>query len=201
MNNMTFPEMNSATSSAHSDILETINTNLNIFNTQLPQVTIVDTPRPPMTMQLPRPQPTQAPRPPVAQQQQRPQPSQPQQPAKTVSFNNNVQQKTISPLAKKTTLPVATTTTTTPTTPVVAQQPSTPHEASISITEAAIKLAENEAIVGATASHIINLGSFKMPKKTLLLIGGVVLISVGLFFATKPRVHKKKDKKVEEDEE
>jgi hypothetical protein len=71
----------------------------------------------------------------------------------------------------------------------------------MSITEAAIKLAENEAAVAATASHLIKLGSFKMPKQTLILIGGVVLISVGLFFATRPKTHKKKEIKKPEDDE
>ncbi len=221
MNNMTFPEMNSATSSAAgSDILETLNTNLNIFN--MPQVTNVDTPKAPMTMQIPRPQQAQPPQPPPvrpqqtqqtrpqqaqqAQQarpqqtqqiQQTPQPrpqqtqqSQPQQ--KSVSFNNNVQQKVISPVQQQV-KPV--------------QEISQPNltnelnENSISITEAAIKLAENEAAVAATASHLIKLGSFKMPKQTLILIGGVVLISVGLFFATKPKTHKKKEIKKPEDDE
>ena len=73
------------------------------------------------------------------------------------------------------------------------------NENSISITEAAIKLAENEATVAATATHLIKLGSFKMPKQTLILIGSVVLISVGLFFATRPKIQKKEIKKLEDD--
>jgi hypothetical protein len=208
MNNMTFPEMNSAnsaTSSAgDSDILETLNTNLNIFN--MPQVTNVDTPKAPMTMQLPKMPPPQVRLQQSQQQQNRPlqqsqqqsqqqtrppqpqskppQPSQQQQ-QKSVSFNNNIQQKTISPVQ----------------TQKKEIQQDVLHENSISISEAAIKLAENEAAVASTATHLIKLGSFKMPKQTLMLIGGVVLISVGLFFATRPKTHKKKEVKKPEDDE
>ena len=225
MDNMTFPEMNSATSSAAgSDILETLNTNLNIFN--IPHVTHVDTPKAPMTMQIPRPnqqqqsrlqqsqsQPQSQPQSRQQQPQQQPQSRQQQQPQsrpqqsqqsqqKSVSFNNNVQHKVISPIqqtqqTQQTLKPIQEVSNLTNVTNVT----NVTNENSMSITEAAIKLAENEAAVAATATHLIKLGSFKMPKQTLILIGGVVLISVGLFFATRPKTQKKKDiKKLEDDE-
>ena len=235
MNNITFPEMDSVTSSASDSVLKTLDQNFNIFKTQptqVPQQVIQPIlqvqqvqpvlqvqpvqpvqqvqPVQPVQQQVSRPQQRQT-QPQQSQQRQSQQPQQPQsqsqpqkqpqQQLKAVSFNHNIQQKVIPSIIKKNTLPTV-------------QDKSDNQEVNIIISPSKESPKNTsgecnhniEAVTSATAavigSHLIKFGKVVVPKQTLLLLGILIVVSVGLFYATKNKpVNRDKKKKLEDSEE
>ena len=110
---------------------------------------------------------------------------------KSVTFNNVVQTKTITPPTPSTPAPtpaVAAPAVTAPVVPTPATAPVTAPAPTPAPTPA-------PATPVRTSSHLIKLGSFKCPKQTLVLFGVLILISIALYFSTR-----EKKKKLNEDD-
>jgi hypothetical protein len=137
--------------------------------------------RPPMQQNRQQSQPQQQTQQPQ-QQQSQPQP----QSQKTVSFDNNVHQKTISPNQNK-------------------SENNSVAEVAVSLPQENEVKKENlmDKFLPKLPSEFINIGSVKMPTKTLLLIVAVIGISAALFFVTREKKDKKdkKDKKKDDKED
>lgn len=200
MNNIQFPEMNSITSSAGSDILETINTNIFkapegmpesiLKNSSVPAPVLTQSNPPPnkvTTMQKPAPPQQNKPRVTSAPVQSKPLTTIPEN-SKSVTFDNNVQQKTISPVHKQ-----STQVETGSAAPVEVEQPTKVNKNLFS------KLFGSATEDG--VDHLLKVGNFKMPKKTLMLIILVALVAGGLFYATRTKPPKKLKKKTDDEDE
>jgi hypothetical protein len=210
MNNIQFPEMNSITSSAGSDILETLNANILKVPEGIPESILKNSsmpapvfthPNPPQNkvLNVQKPVPVQQKPSPLQQNKpsivplQKPVQTKPlttiQENTKSVTFDNNVQQKTISPV-QKTSNQV---TETGSVVPVEVEQ------------NVIVKKSVFSKLFGSATEdgvdHLLRVGNFKMPKKTIMLIVLVALVTGGLFYATRDKVPKKQKKKTDDDEE
>lgn len=210
MNNIQFPEMNSITSSAGSDILETLNADILKVPEGIPESILKNSsvPAPVLTqanqnkvLHVQKPTPVPAPVPAQLQQhkpsapvpkptQTKPLPTIPEN-SKSVSFDNNIQHKTISPANKASNQ----TTQAEPGSivPVEVEQNTTVKKNMFS------KLFGSATEDG--VDHLLKVGNFKMPKKTLMLIVLVAVVSGGLFYFTRNKPVKKHKKKTDEDDE
>jgi hypothetical protein len=205
MNNITFPEMDSATSVSDT-VLNTLDQNLNIFKVhpvapaQLSLPALVQQPvqiptQPQVSMQLPS-KPVSRP-PPQSQPQ-----SQPQQ-NRSVSFNNNVQQKVIPAIKRNggqqnpapSPAPVVQ-----PPVPTTTQIVPQNNSDQIIQKDSETKSESKESALSKfnIGGEILKVGKFSLPKKTLLLLGIILVVGGVLFYVTKPKTNKKKK---EEDEE
>jgi hypothetical protein len=210
MNNIQFPEMNSITSSTGSDILETLNANILkapegitesiLKNSSVPAPVLTHS-NPPLNKVLNMQKPV-----PIQQIQQKPAPVQQNKPSvpaqkpvqtkplttipentKSVTFDNKVQQKTISPVQKSTIQETGSVI------PVEVEE------------NTLVKKSVFSKLFGSATEdgvdHLLKVGNYKMPKKTLMLIILVALISGGLFYATRDKIPKKQKKKIDDDDE
>ena len=203
MNNITFPEMDSVTSSDSDNVLNTLDQNFNIFKvaqsqpaqssqTQLPSAKTVTFNNNVQQKTLPsksilvhpaQSQPAQSTQSQSAQSQpaqsqsaqSQPSQSQPSQPAQPSQSQPTQSQPTKTNTSVPTTTPV-----------------SAPVSAPVLTTEVA-------KIKTDGVSELIKFGKYVCPKKTLMLIALLVVLGVALFFATKPK--SKKSKKDEDEEE
>jgi hypothetical protein len=211
MNNITFPEMDSVTS-ASDTVLNTLDQNLNIFKVQpaapvqisVPALVQPPPPQPQIPSQVSLPSKPVS-RPPLQSQlqSQSQSQSQPQQ-NRTVSFNNNVQQKVIPAIKRNVTpknpvpLPAPAVETSIPTTTQIVPQNNSEQIMQKDSENSESKLsALSKFNIG---DEILKIGKFSLPKKTLLLLGMLLIIGGVLFYLTKPKENNV-DKKKKEDEE
>jgi hypothetical protein len=211
MNNIQFPEMNSITSSAGSDILETLNANILkapegitesiLKNSSVPAPVLTHSNHPlNKVLNIQKSVPIQQiQQKSVPVQQNKPSTVPAQKPVQTkpltvipentksVTFDNKVQQKTISPVQKLTTQETGSVV------PVEVEE------------NTLVKKSVFSKLFGSATEdgvdHLLKVGNFKMPKKTLMLIILVALISGGLFYATRDKVPKKQKKKIDDDDD
>ena len=183
MNNITFPEMDSVTSSASDNVLNTLDQNFNIFKAAQPVLPVSQPVLPVSQAVLPVSQAVL----PVSQST-----------PKSVTFNNNVQQKTLPPKS----ILVQTS----QSAPQPASQPKSGAKSDVAKPDVAkpdvaTKVDTEVKLDTVISKDLIKFGKYVCPKKTLMLVGLLVIVGVALYFATKPENKNKKNKKENEEDE